>query len=56
MASNGKVTSSAASGRYQNVSEREARAAARAQVTIDQRRGRATTQWIKDLADGKKTG
>ncbi|WP_156393611.1 hypothetical protein [Nocardioides sp. Root140] len=42
-------------GRYKNVSEREARAAARAKVTIDERRGKSTQQWVKDLAEGKKT-
>lgn len=37
-------------GRYGNVSVREARAAARAQVTIDKRRGRDTPQWIVELS------
>jgi len=52
--SGGKITRNAVSGRYDDVSEREARAAARAKVTIDRRRGRSTAQWVKDLADGPK--
>lgn len=40
-------------GRYSNVSVREARAAARARVTIDKRRGRKTPGWIVELAQKK---
>lgn len=38
-----------------DVSLREAQAAARVKVTIDRRRGRTTPQWIKDLAEGRRT-
>lgn len=37
-------------GRYKEISLREARAAARAKVTIDKRRGVRTPKWIVDLA------
>ncbi len=42
-------------GRYSNVSMREARAAARARVTVDRRRGRQTPRWIVDLAERRTT-
>ena len=50
-----KTTRAATSGRYRNVSKQEARAAARAKVTIDKRQNRTTETWIKDLAADTKT-
>lgn len=51
-ASNGRtVYRSAKSGRYV-VTKTEARAAARTKVTVDQKLGKDTPGWVKDLAEG----
>lgn len=51
----GQKNGQATKTRYGNVTEREARAAARAKVTVDRRRGRPTPKWIEELAEGRQS-